>query len=190
MGSFLTYIKSNAAGVVCLVLAAGLFVGCAMLNPPIAVPAALREHDKTIPAELPLSKAIPFLNDARASLERRSTAYAAEVKRDGEAIASMLENVEEEAAWVANAKALIWQGGTDALTAGASAIPGLNLILPGLIGIGGLLMDKPGAKKKIAKAEAKGYTVGFNERAVLDQTGKLPVELPAEVLKETQEDGA
>lgn len=184
MATVLAYLKSNAAGFVCLALAASLFVGCHFLNPDVPVPAALREHDKSIPELLPLSKAIPFLNDARASLERRSTAYAAEVKRDGEAIAKMSENVDDEAAWVAQAKALIWQGSKEAMTAGAAAVPGLGLILPTLFGIGGLLMDKPGAKKKIAKVEAKSYTIGFNEAIELQKTGKLPESLPIETLKD------
>ena len=46
-------------------------------------------------------------------------------------------------------------------------------------------MEKPGAKKKIAKVEAKGYTIGFNEAIELHKTGKLPESVPVEVIKES-----
>ena len=188
MGTVLTYIKSNAAGFVCLLAAAALFVGCSFLDPEVAIPAELREKDQ--PAALPLSRAIPFLADAEASLTRRSVAYAAEIEADAKAIGLMRADVDGAAEWKANVNALIWNGGKEALTAGAAAFPGLNLILPGLIGLGGLLMEKPGAKKKIAKVEAKGYTIGFNEAIELHKTGKLPESVPVEVIKESIDDRA
>lgn len=179
------WIKKNAAGLVCIAVAAGLLIGCSFLDPAVPVPAALREHDKTLPAEMPLSKAIPFLDDARGSLERRKVAYAAEIERDAQAIVTMGGTVEETATWVANLKAMAWQGGKEALTAAGSAVPGLGLVIPALFGLGGLLINKPGTSKVIKKVEAQAYTQGFNERAELEKTGKLPVDVPvAEVLVE------
>lgn len=184
----LQWIKSNLPGVACLAVAAGLFVGCSFLDPEVAIPAELREKDQ--PAALPLSRAIPFLADAEASLTRRSVAYAAEIEADAKAIGLMRADVDGAAEWKANVNALIWQGGSDALTAAGAAFPGLSMVIPGLLGLGGLLMNKPGAAKAIKKAEAKSYTDGFNEAIALAKTGSLPVSIAPEVVKEPVGEGA